>query len=143
VDVGEDTTGSDGDTAQELVELLVVADGELNVAGSDAGALVVTGGVAGELEDLSGQVLHHSGEVHGGTATDTGGVAALAQVASDTADGELKASAAGTRLGFAAFAFAAATFTFARHFELKFLEFSCRKFVRILENTKVLIHFKI
>ena len=63
MDVGEDAAGGDGDSAEELVELLVVADGELEVAGSDAGLLVVAGGVAGELEDLGAEVLEDLGVV--------------------------------------------------------------------------------
>ena len=63
VDVGEDTTGGDGDAAEELVELLVVLDGEGDVAGDDAALLVVAGGVAGELEDLGAEVLEDGGEV--------------------------------------------------------------------------------
>ena len=37
MDVGQDTAGCDGDAAEQLVELLVVADGQLDVAGDDAG----------------------------------------------------------------------------------------------------------
>ena len=92
VDVGEDTALGDGDTAKELVELLVVADGELDVAGDDAGLLVVAGGVSGELEDLSGQVLEDGSEVHGGTSSDAGSVLALLEVAAHTSDGELETS---------------------------------------------------
>lgn len=50
-----------------LVELLVVSDRELNVPGNDSCSFVVTSGVAGKLQNLSGQVLEHSGEVHRGT----------------------------------------------------------------------------
>ncbi len=101
MDVGKNTTSSDGDTAQKLVELLIVADGELNVSGDNTGPLVVASGIASKLEDLSGQVLHDGSEVHGGTTSDTRSVAALAQEARDTADGELKPSAGGPggRLG--------------------------------------------
>ena len=53
MDVGEHTAGGDGDGAQQLGELLVVADGQLDVAGHDAGLLVVAGGVAGELQHLT------------------------------------------------------------------------------------------
>jgi len=67
VDVGEDTALGDGDVAEELVQLLVVPDGELEVAGDDTGLLVVARGVAGQLEDLSSQVLEDSGEVDRGT----------------------------------------------------------------------------
>ena len=90
VDVGEHTTGSDGDASEELVELLIVADGELDVPGDDAALLVVTGGVACELKDLGGKVLEDSGEVHWGTSANTGSVAAGAEVAVDTAHRELE-----------------------------------------------------
>ena len=80
MDVGEDTTGGDGDAAEQLVELLIVADGELDVTRDDALLLVVAGGVASELEDLSGEVLEDGGEVHGGTGADAGGVAADTEV---------------------------------------------------------------
>ena len=70
VDVGQDTTLGDGDTGQELAELLIVADSQLDVAGHDAGLLVVAGSVSGQLKNLGGQVLEDSGEVHGGTGTD-------------------------------------------------------------------------
>ena len=46
----------DDNGAEELVELFVVSDGELQVTGHDTRLLVVTGGVTGELEDLSGEV---------------------------------------------------------------------------------------
>ena len=99
MDVGEDTTGGDGDGAEELGELLIVADRQLDVAGHDAGLLVVAGRVAGELEDLGGEVLEDGGEVHGGTGTDAGGVLANLEVARDAADGELEARLRGARDG--------------------------------------------
>ena len=98
LDVGQDTSLGDGDTGQKLVQLLVVPDGELEVTGDDPGLLVVTGGVAGQLEDLSGQVLHDGGHVHGGTGSDTLSIVSLPQKTVDTSDGELKSSPAGPRL---------------------------------------------
>ena len=56
MDVRENTARGDGHVRQELVELLVVADRELEVPRDDARALVVAGGVAGELEDLGAEV---------------------------------------------------------------------------------------
>ena len=53
MDVGQNTTLGNGDVSKKLVQLLVVADGELEMAGDDTGLLVVAGGVAGQLEDLS------------------------------------------------------------------------------------------
>ena len=70
LDVGQNTTLSDGDTGEKFVQLFVVADGQLQVTRDDAGLLVVTGGVTGQLEDLSGQVLHDGSQVDGGTKLD-------------------------------------------------------------------------
>ena len=42
LDVWQYTTLSDGDSSQELVEFLVVSDGELQVTWDDSGLLVVT-----------------------------------------------------------------------------------------------------
>jgi len=114
VDVGEHTAGSDGDAAKELVELFVVTYGELEVAGCDAGLLVVAGSVASKLKDLGAEVFHDSGEVDGGTTTDASGVTAELQVAGDTADRELKTSLGRAARALASF-LAAATFSFARH----------------------------
>lgn len=88
VDVGQDTTLGDGDVTQELVQFLIVADGELQMAGDDTRLLVVAGGVASQLEDLSSQVFEHSSQVHGSTGTDTLSVVALAEQTVDTADRE-------------------------------------------------------
>jgi hypothetical protein len=93
VDVRENTTGRNRDVGEQLVELLVVSHSELDVTRDDARALVVARGVSGELENLSGEVLKHGREVHGGTRTDALGVSALAQVAVHSADGELKSRA--------------------------------------------------
>ena len=93
VDVGEHTTGRDGHVAEQDVELLVVADGQLQVSGDDARALVVAGSVASELKDLSAQVLEHSREVDRGATAEAGSEVLLAHVASDTADRELESGA--------------------------------------------------
>jgi hypothetical protein len=88
VNVGENTTLGDSDVSKKLVQLLVVADGELEMAGDDTGFLVVAGSVTGQLEDLSREVLKDGGEVDGSTGTDTLGVVALAEQTVDTTDGE-------------------------------------------------------
>jgi len=90
VDVGENTTLGNGYGTEKLVELLVVADSKLNVTGDDAALLVIAGSVTGKLEDLGGEVLKDGSKVDGGTGTDTGGVLASLQVATDTSNGELK-----------------------------------------------------
>jgi len=67
VDVGENTTLGDGDVSEKLVQLLIVADGELKVTRDDTGLLVVTSGVASQLEDFGSQVLKNGSEVDGST----------------------------------------------------------------------------
>jgi len=67
VNVGENTTLGDGDVSKELVQLLIVADGELQVTGDDTGLLVVTSGVTSQLEDFGSQVLKDGSEVDGST----------------------------------------------------------------------------
>merc|ERR1719232_1439634 len=99
LDVGEDSTLGDGDSGQELVQLLVVPDGKLEVTGDDPGLLVVTGGVASQLKDLSSEVLHDSSKVDRGSGTNTGGVVSLAEETVNTSNGELKSGSAGPRLG--------------------------------------------
>ena len=99
LDVGEDSALGDGDSGEQLVQLLVVPDGQLEVTGDDPGLLVVTGSVASQLEDLSGEVLHDGGQIDGGSGTNTGGVVTLPQETVDTAHGELEASTARARLG--------------------------------------------
>ncbi len=101
VDVGQDTTLGNGDTDQELVQLLVVADSQLHVAGVDTVLLVVAGSVASKLENLGSQVLKDGSEVDGRASTNAGSKVAVAEMAVNTANGELEACAGGARLGLA------------------------------------------
>ena len=57
MDVRKDATRCDGDTSEELVELLIVANRKLNMAGDDASFLVVTSSVASKLENLGSEIL--------------------------------------------------------------------------------------
>ena len=98
LDVGQDAALGDRDARQQLVQLLVVADGQLEMTRDDARLLVVAGGVAGQLEHLGGQVLHDGCQVDGRSGTDALGIVTLAQQTVDTTDGELKTGATGSRL---------------------------------------------
>ena len=64
VDVGQNSSLGDGDSSKQWVELLIVPDGELEMTGNDPLLLVVPGSVPSQLEDLGGQVFHHSGHVN-------------------------------------------------------------------------------
>ena len=98
LDVGEDSTLGNGDTGEQLVQLLVVPDGQLQVTGDDPGLLVVTGSIASQLEDLSSQVLHDCGHVDWGTSSHTLSIVALPEETVDTSHRELESSPAGAGL---------------------------------------------
>jgi hypothetical protein len=112
LDVGQDAALGDGDAGQQLVQLLVVPDGQLQMTGDDTSLLVVTGGVACQLEDFGGQVLHDGGQVDGSAGSDALGVVALAKETMDSAHGELEPSAAGAGL---ALSLDLATLSTSRH----------------------------
>jgi hypothetical protein len=88
VDVGENTTLGNGDVSKELVQFLVISDGELKMTGNDAGLLVVTGSIASQLEDLGSEILEDGSEVDWSSSTDTLGIVALAEQTVDTTDWE-------------------------------------------------------
>jgi hypothetical protein len=88
VNVWQNTTLCDCDVTQELVQLLIIADGELEMTGNDTGFLVVTSGIAGKFEDFSSEVLKDGCEVDWSTGTDTLSVVALAEQTVDTTDWE-------------------------------------------------------
>lgn len=88
VDVGQNTTLCNGDVSQQLVQLLIVADGELKMTGDDTGLLVVTGGVASKLENFGSEILENGSEVDRSTGTDTLSIVALAKKTVNTADRE-------------------------------------------------------
>ena len=95
VDVGDHSTGGDGGSLEELVELFVVLDGEEDVSGDNSASLVILGGVSSELEDLSGEVLKDGSEVDGGTGSNSLGVSSLLEESGDSSDGELESSSDG------------------------------------------------
>lgn len=67
MDVRQDTTLGNCDVSEQLVQLLVVPDGELEMTWDDTGLLVVSRSVTSQFEDFGSEVLKHSGEVNGST----------------------------------------------------------------------------
>jgi hypothetical protein len=53
--------------SEKLVQLFIVANGKLKMTRDDAGLLIVTSGVTGQLEDFSSEVFQDSSEVNGST----------------------------------------------------------------------------
>lgn len=92
MNVGQDTTLGDCDVTQELVQFLVVADGELEMTRDDTGLLVVASSIAGQLKDFSCEVLEDGSQVDWGTSTDTLSIVALSEETVDTTDWECETS---------------------------------------------------
>ena len=99
MDVRKDSSLGNGHTGKELVQFLVIPDGQLQVPGDDAGLLVVAGGVTGQFKDFSGKILHDCGQVDWGAGTNTFGVVALAEEAVDSSHWKLEACTGRARLG--------------------------------------------
>ena len=91
MDIGKDTSRSNSDVAEQLVEFLVVLHSQSNVTGNDAALLVVASGVSSEFQDFGTKVFENACQIDGSTGTHAGGVLALAQISADTTDGELEA----------------------------------------------------
>ena len=98
LDVGQYTTLGNGDTGEKFVQLFVITDGELKMAGDDSGLLVVTGSVTSEFKNLSSEVLHNGSQVDWCTSTDTFGIVSFTEKTVDTSNGELKSSPGATGL---------------------------------------------
>ena len=114
MDVGKNSTACDGNTSEQLVQLLIVLDGKGDVTRDDTSLLVITGGIACKLEDLSAEVLKDGGKVDGCTGSHAGGVLSLTEEAANTADGELQSSL-GRRAGGLLFAAASFSFSYCYH----------------------------
>lgn len=99
LDVGQHSSLGDSHTSQELVELLVVANGQLEVPRDDPGLLVVPSRVPRQLQNLSGQILQHGREVHRCPGADSLRIVPLAEEPVDSAHRELEAGARRTGLG--------------------------------------------
>ena len=98
MDGGDDTSVGDDDVVKELVQLLVVTDGDHDVTGDDTDTLVIARSVSGKLENLGGQVLQNGGEVDGGSDTDTASILTLLKLTVETTDGEGKTGLVGAGL---------------------------------------------
>ena len=93
--VGKDSTLGDGDSSKNLVQLLIVPDGQLKVARDDPGLLVVPGSVPSQLEDLGSEVLQDSREVDGSSTSNPLAVVPLAKKPVDPSNWEQKSSSLG------------------------------------------------
>lgn len=67
MNVGKDTTLGDSDVAEELVQFLIVADGQLEMTRDNASLLVITSSVAGQLEDFSSEIFKNGSKINRST----------------------------------------------------------------------------
>ena len=94
----QDTTKGNGG-ADERVEFLITANGELQVTRRDALDVEILCGIAGQFEHLGRQILEHSGEVDGRLGADAGLVAGdVAEMTFHPAAGELQTGLCAVRL---------------------------------------------
>ena len=98
LDVGEDTTLSDGDSREKLVQLLVISDGKLQMSWDNSGLLVITSSIASQLEDLSSEVLEDGSQVDRSTSPHSLSIVSFSEESVDSAHRELESSPAGTAL---------------------------------------------
>jgi hypothetical protein len=90
VNVGQDTTLSNGNVSEQLVQLFIVSNGQLQVTRNDTSLLVVTSSVSSQFENFSHEVFQDGSEVNGSTGTNTLSVVSLAEQSVDTTDRELQ-----------------------------------------------------
>ena len=93
-----DAALADDDVSEDLVQLLVLADGGEDVVGDESLLLFLLLAGVGLFEDLFDDLLEHGGHVDWGVGGDTLGISALLHVTVDTTDWEDDACALGTGL---------------------------------------------
>lgn len=90
MNVWKDTTLSDGDVTQELIQFFVIADGELKMTGDNASFLVVTRSISSQFENFSGKILENSSKVDRGAGTNALGIVSLSKQSVHTTNWESK-----------------------------------------------------
>lgn len=107
LDVWKHSALGDSYTGQQLVQLLVVADGELKVTWHDSRLLVVAGCIASQFQDFSRQVFENGGEVHWCSGANARCIVSFPQKSVNSTNWELKSGSArsgfGLSLGFSSF----------------------------------------
>ena len=90
LDVWKNSSLGDGHSSQQLVQFLVIADGELKMSWCNSGLLVVTGSVSSQLENLSDEVFKNGSKVHWGSGSNTLSVVSFTENTVKTTDWELE-----------------------------------------------------
>lgn len=98
LDIWQHSALGDSNTTQKFIQLLVVADSELQMAWDDPGLLVVSRGVSSQLQDLGRQILQHRGQIDRRPGAYAFCIVPFAKQSVHTADRKLQASSGRTRL---------------------------------------------
>ena len=116
LDVWQDSTLSDGDSRQKLVQFFVVSDGQLKMSWYDSCFLVISGSVTSQLQDFGAQVFQDCSQVHWCTWSDSVSIVTFSKKSVDTSNRELKSSPewSGLCLGLSL-----SSFTTSRHIDLQ------------------------
>ena len=92
LDVGEGTASGNGSSGHQFVELVIVADGDLQVARIDDWCLLIRlallGSLASDLNDLSGDVLEDCGGKDTSSLSNLLGIAASLEHGAGATDWE-------------------------------------------------------
>ena len=110
---GQNASLGDGHTGQQFVQLLVVANGQLQVTWDDALLVQISGSVAGQFDHFGHQILEDGGHVDRSAHLNDRGILALLQQTTNSGHGKDQATAG--RLGHL-LGLDHATFATARHF---------------------------
>ena len=113
LDVGENAALCNRDARQQSVQLLVVADSQLQVSGDDPRLFVVPRRVSCQLEHLSSQILHDCPQVDRSSSPDASSIVSFAQMSVDASNWELKSRSRRSSLRLLA---SLASFTTTSHF---------------------------
>ena len=92
VNVWKHTRLNDGSANHELVEFLIVSDGQLDVSGHNSGLFVVLSSISSQFKNFSAQIFQYSGQIDRCTSTDAFTVIAISQQTVNTTNWKLKSS---------------------------------------------------
>jgi hypothetical protein len=90
VNVGKNSSRSNGYSSKKFVQLLIILYRKGNVSGYNTTLLVVTSSISCKFENFSTKVLENGSEVDWCSSSNTSSIFSLTEVSSDTTDRELK-----------------------------------------------------
>ena len=90
MNVGKNSSRSNGYSSKKFVQLLVILYCKGNVSGYNTALLVVTSSISCKFENFSTKIFENSSKVDWCSSSDTSSILSLTEVSTDTTDRELK-----------------------------------------------------